>query len=418
MEGHVRKRGDKWYYSFDAAPVNGKRKRIERVGGRTKKEAEAALRKAIEEYNSVGTVIDITNMSTSDYFDYWMDNYVKVNCKHNTIIGYEMVVRKHIKPAFGEYRLKALTPAILQEFVNAKYLSGFSKNHLQNITAILSGALKYAVHPCQFINSNPMDPVTLPKYQKEGKSKDAITKKQKLVDSETFNTIISRFPPGNNFYIPIIIGYYTACRISEVMALTWDDIDLDNNIISVNKITYKYNRSWCFGTPKTDTSIREIKFGETLKNALIQHKEFQKRNQEKYGDYYTNQYLVLEEHPYKAEKIRRIYSIHPTLANQNMKKLNLVCTKENGEFVSTDTFKYASRVIHYDLGLEFNFHSLRHTHATTLIENNANIKDVQVRLGHANIQTTLGTYTHQTEKTAQQSVDIFEQSVKNDLPTK
>jgi hypothetical protein len=49
MEGYVRKRGEKWYYSFEeASSVEGKRKRIERVGGRTKKEAEAALRKALE----------------------------------------------------------------------------------------------------------------------------------------------------------------------------------------------------------------------------------------------------------------------------------------------------------------------------------------------------------------------------------
>lgn len=47
MAGHVRKRGNKWYYSFEASSVDGKRKRIERVGGRTKKEAEAALRKRL-----------------------------------------------------------------------------------------------------------------------------------------------------------------------------------------------------------------------------------------------------------------------------------------------------------------------------------------------------------------------------------
>ena len=64
---------------------------------------------------------------------------------------------------------------------------------------------------------------------------------------------------------------------------------------------------------------------------------------------------------------------------------------------------------------------MRHTHATTLIENGANIKDVQARLGHANIETTLGTYTHATEKMAEQSVEIFEKVVNHNnqsLPTK
>jgi hypothetical protein len=84
MEGHVRKRGAKWYYSFEAANIDGKRKRIERVGGDTKKEAEAALRNALQQYNNAGLHFEPAEVSLSDYFDYWMDNYVKVECRENT----------------------------------------------------------------------------------------------------------------------------------------------------------------------------------------------------------------------------------------------------------------------------------------------------------------------------------------------
>ena len=61
-----------------------------------------------------------------------------------------------------------------------------------------------------------------------------------------------------------------------------------------------------------------------------------------------------------------------------------------------------------ELQLAFDYHSLRHTHATLLIEGGANIKDVQMRLGHTNISTTLQTYVHDTDKLMQESVDIFE----------
>lgn len=68
-----------------------------------------------------------------------------------------------------------------------------------------------------------------------------------------------------------------------------------------------------------------------------------------------------------------------------------------------------SRVIHHEVQLAFDYHSLRHTHATMLIEAGANVKNVQVRLGHTNIHTTLQTYVHDTEKMGTQSVELFEQ---------
>ena len=76
------------------------------------------------------------------------------------------------------------------------------------------------------------------------------------------------------------------------------------------------------------------------------------------------------------------------------------------------SFRYCTRVVHYELGIpEFDYHSLRHTHATILIENGANVKDVQERLGHTNIEMTMNTYVHNTGIMKKESIDIFERAI-------
>lgn len=408
MEGSVRKRGEKWYYSFEASTVDGKRKRIERVGGRTKKEAEAALRKALEEYNRAGLHFEPSEISVSDYFDYWIKNYVMLNCKYNTRMGYEQMIKNHIKPALGIYKLKSLTTPILQKFINDKFLIGFSKNHLTNLITVLSGALKYAIYPCGFTKENSMQYVKYPRYEHSKAEID-----HKVISLADFEKIIERFPFKSSFYISIMIGYYTGCRIGEVLGLTWADIDLDKCTVSINKIIYKRAPLWYFGSTKTDSSVRVIKFGKTLLDALKRFKKYQLENRMKYGKYYIQHYIALEKDPAEGNnKLRRIVSLDNSSDPGVMERVDMVCTKENGEMVTPDTFKYATRVIHYELGILFNFHSLRHTHATRLIENGANIKDVQMRLGHSRVSTTLDTYTHATEKMSEQTVSIFENVAK------
>nr|WP_330400367.1 tyrosine-type recombinase/integrase [Tepidibacter mesophilus] len=67
-----------------------------------------------------------------------------------------------------------------------------------------------------------------------------------------------------------------------------------------------------------------------------------------------------------------------------------------------------SRVINYKLGINFNFHSLRHTYATILLEAGANIKDIQTRLDHNKLSTTMNAYLHATSKMNEDSSIRFE----------
>ncbi len=66
-----------------------------------------------------------------------------------------------------------------------------------------------------------------------------------------------------------------------------------------------------------------------------------------------------------------------------------------------------------ELEIEFNFHSLRHTHATMLMENGAKVKDIQARIGHSRSAITIDTYSHLTQKMQDETIDIFEQAMRD-----
>lgn len=401
--GSVRKRGKKWYYSIEVAKVGGKRKRIERVGGDTQKEAKAALRKALLEFEETGLTFSPSNISVSDYFDYWFEKDVQLNCRYNTQLAYKNMIEKHIKPNLGIYPLKKLTPAMLQEFINSRFINGASRTFLVNLTAVLGSALKAAVYPFQFIKENPITYVKMPKYEQTKKEIN-----RTVITKEVFKAITDRFDENSKFYIMLMIGYYTGMRIGEVIALTWDDINFEEKTINIDKILYyRQNSIWAVGAPKTKTSERVIVIGDTLLEILKKEKEKQKENREYYKEFYKEYCLIKNKDNANGKEYKTLYPVYAK-EKTSFEKADFVCRAENGDLVTSNSFKYVTKVVHYELGLQFNFHSLRHTHATMLIENGANLIDVQRRLGHSRPDTTAVIYTHPTKKMAEQTVEIFE----------
>lgn len=410
-----------WEYRFEAAKVDGKRKHISKSGFRTKKEALEAGTKALAEYSNSGLHFEPSEISVSDYLDYYFDQYVKINLKYNTQLNKISIFENHLKPNFGNYKLKALNASVLQEYANSLKLRGHSKSTIEGILSSLSAALDYAVEPLHYIPMNPMQYVKFPKIER--KPRERI-----ILEPDEWETIISRFQPPSRFYIPLMIGYYTGMRISEVFGLTWDDVDIENQTISVNKQIVKRNygvdarkvlkekgkkeerSAWYFQSLKTSASERTIKFGDTLKKALKDELNRQRRNELEYGEYFTI-YVEKAEKDEKNNVIKRLIPVQKCVA-PTLPRAKMICIGENGEYTSTDSFKYPSRIIHHELGMAFDFHSLRHTHATRLIEAGASPKTVQVRLGHEKIETTLQTYVHDTEQMQQDAVEMFERITK------
>lgn len=103
------KNGKKVYeYCFELAHEGGKRRRRTKSGFATKREARAAGRQALYEYENVGEVVVDNNISYSDFLDFWIENDCKNTCKEQTIKGYEKKIKLYIKPELGAYRIKSI----------------------------------------------------------------------------------------------------------------------------------------------------------------------------------------------------------------------------------------------------------------------------------------------------------------------
>lgn len=412
-----------WEYRFDIAKVDGKRKQICKSGYSTKSSAEKAGNLALAQYNNCGLVFEPSSISISDYLDYWIENYCLFNISDNTLTAYKNIVENHLKPRIGAYRLNSITTVQLQEMINDIYVErSFTKSFMQNILKVLKGSFKYACITAKLIQVNPAIDVTLPKIVTNHNDTEG---EIIILNKSEISTILDRFIRSPSIYYAILTAYYTGLRISEVYGLTWDCVDFENKQITVNKIAKKIEKEgkvsdspkrgvrgkattkWYFGECKTKSSYRTINIGDYLLNALKEYKAWQDKNKLLYDDLYTNIYLK-DEVTQTHRKVQRLIPICNIGLDIALPKTYPVFIKENGEFHGTDTIKYASKVINYNLGIKFNFHALRHTHATMLIEAGIPVKAVSERLGHASVKTTLETYVHVTDSMRNDAVDKFE----------
>lgn len=366
----TRKRGEKWQYYFEGAVINGKRKQIVKSGFKSKKEAYNAGIQAMLEYENGGVAHDPKNISVDDYFDEWIRLYVDVNLKLSSKKSYVNLVNKQIRPRIGKYKLKSVTPAVIQELLNQLFAEGKSNSYIRLTRVVLRSSFNYAIRPLGYIKENPVTHTIIPKGSPKPRKRTIVTK-------EKLQKILDRFE-GTGFYLPIMIAYYSGLRIGEVYGLTWEDIDFKNNTIKVRRQLKQYKGEFYFSDLKNTSSERDVIVSEKLMKELRKALEQQQAERRALGPAYKDTW-------------------------------DLVNAKTGGGFYSVNSFGYANRKIKEDLGIyDFDFHSLRHTHATMLIEAGADIKDVSVRLGHSNIETTLQIYTHKTDKMANRTVEIFD----------
>ena len=402
------KHGKTYAYRFETASVGGKRQWITKSGFLTEKEAKTAGIAALNEYNNCGKVVYDSNISFADFLDLWLDRECKTSLKSVTVTGYQKKIKNHIKPALGKYALKNIKRADLQSFLNTMHDNGYSKHSITEVKGILTKSFSFAVDE-EFISVSPA--LGLKKPKSEFTKVPTRSAPHSYLSQEKMKLIFERFPQGSSSYIPLMIGYRCGLRIGETFGLLWDDIDFDAKTLSVKRqIQWKQadrteeakkqengKRSaaagyWYFSNPKYN-SFRTIELDDELLEILRQEKELQ----EEAKAYFKKRYIR-----YYADDHRRI-----NIA-ENGEEINFICVRENGMYITSRTLQHTSAIIHNQLSIpEFDYHSLRHTHTTMLIEHGAPIKYVQARLGHKNIDITLNVYQHLTANLTEQGKAVL-----------
>lgn len=404
-----------WGYRFDIAPVNGKRRQLNKCGFKTRKEALKAGMLALQQYENIGEVIAPSEMSVSDFLDMWMEKDCMVDLKPTTILNYQKKIKNLIKPALGACRLRAVKREDLQVFVIELYDSGTSTNTISSVIGIMSKSFNWAVDN-KYLQYSPAVRIRIPKNRNP--KTPTRTAEREVIPPDAIQKIFARFPESTPNHIPLRLGYECGLRIGEAFGLVWDDVDLENKTITIkrqiqweqdetrttkeklvsNGTADSGNGYWYFTAPKCN-SFRVVSIGDSLTELLKRERDRQNQMKTYYGEHYTNYYA---QYPLLAVQTQTA-PINPIGQTETNNPVNFVCVRACGSYISSRTMQHTSRVIRKDIHKNFSFHCLRHTHASILHEAGLNEKYIAERLGHKDIRITTEVYIHLTEQAREQN---------------
>ena len=307
-----------------------------------------------EEINSDN--IDNEDILFIDYMKKWL-KMISSSVEPTTLNGYKGVVNGRMTDYFQNKKitLQNIKPKHIQEFYQYLLDEGLSGNTVKHYHANIRKALQYAMKT-DIILSNPADKVDLPKIE-EYKPKFYTSDEVKILLNEVI---------GTKLEIPVMIDCFYGFRRSEVIGLKWSAVDFENDTITIDHtITQSNGKLIIRDKTKTKSSKRTLPLEPIVKSFLIELKEKQEKNRELCGDSYNKDYL------------------------------EYICVDNCGNIIRPDyvTETFLKLLKRKNLKI-IRFHDLRHTCASILLKNGANMKEIQAWLGHSNYNTTANLYAH------------------------
>ncbi|GED63264.1 site-specific integrase [Lysinibacillus fusiformis] len=360
-------------------PLTGKEKTTTRSGFKTKKEAKEALAKLRQEVRD-GTFHKVAMETYQDVYELWMEQYEN-SVEDSTLLKTKRIFQNHILPSFGEYRIAKIDATICQKHVNqwAKKLKRFSM--VKNYTALV---IKYAIRH-GIIDKNPFELVEMPIIKNNISLEDDDDEFENFYSREQLVQFLQCLQQDPNLKKHAVFRLlaFSGMRKGEVFALKWKDIDFDTLEIRITKAVKRGEKGLYLGATKNGKP-RTIKLDqETVDLLKLWRSEQDSFFAEKKINTKTKQQLVFS----------NIYNVLQD-PNKTFQWLLDFIKKHQLEPITT--------------------HGLRHTHCSLLFEAGASIKEVQYRLGHNDVKTTLEIYAHVTQKAKAGTIDKFTNFLKNE----
>lgn len=367
------KRTKQYQYAFKlylgTDPATGKYMQTTRRGFESSKEAKLAAEQLKIAFQN-GEYKHEQPKIFDELYHIWFDQYQK-NVKESTLAYAIQTYKNQIKPFLGDKYLDHITPFYCQKMIDswAKKYKLFA-HHRSLVKQIFDFGVRMEI--CK---TNPIEKTILPKNNFEKRQSN-------FYDREELKEFLKCVQKSMDIkvYTAFWLLAFTGMRKSEMLALTWADVDFGNKILKISKTVSvdRYDSKTIIESPKTRNSNRIISIDDHTIEILKNWKLIQIQRLFKKGIHLSdNQQLIIPNIynlPFKPPHFNRylydVYKKYPDL-----KRITV--------------------------------HGFRHTHASLLFESGATIKEVQQRLGHKDIKTTMNVYTHVTKKTRKNVADKF-----------
>ncbi|MGL6032661.1 MAG: tyrosine-type recombinase/integrase [Kurthia gibsonii] len=377
IEKYELKNGEKRYrfqIYVGIDPLTGKEKRTRRSNFKTQKEAKLELARIKLQIDN-GTFFKQVAETYLDVYNLWVKQYEKT-VEESTFVKTTGIFRNHILPAMSDYKVEKITIDVCQKHVD-EWSNKLKK--FRTVKSYASKVLDFAIKR-GYIQTNPFNHVeTSASLKRKQESKEE--KKENFYNREELIEFLSCFEKENNgkAYTLFRLLAFSGMRKGEVLALKWKDINFTDNEIQINKAISRGKDNQLYEKSTKTGVARTIKMDQRTMAIL---KEWQKKQKE---DYFK-------------------LGFNTKSPNQ------LVFSNEYNEFLQpTKTRKWILHVQKKYHLKEVSTHGLRHTHCSLLFEAGAKIKEVQDRLGHSDIQTTMNIYAHVTAKAKESAIQKFEE---------